>query len=106
MIKVSIFYPNKENGRFNLDYYLNTHIPMAMEKLGSSLKGISIEHGVSGMQPGTRPTYVVMCNYTFDSVEAFLDAFMPHAQVLQGDRPNYTDIEPIIQFSEIKISQK
>jgi uncharacterized protein (TIGR02118 family) len=81
-------------------------MPMAIEKLGTSLKGVSVEHGVSGVQPGTKPAYLVMCNYTFESPEAFLAAFMPHAQVLQGDIPNYTDIEPIIQFSEMKISQK
>jgi uncharacterized protein (TIGR02118 family) len=45
-----------------------------------------------------------MCHYTFDSAEAFLDAFLPHADLFQGDIPNYTDIEPIMQFSEIKIS--
>ena len=106
MIKVNIFYPNKEGGRFDLDYYLNRHMPMAIEKLGSSLKGVSVEYGVSGVLPGTKPAYVVMCNYTFDSAEAFLTAFMPHAQILQGDMPSYTDIEPIMQFSEIKISQK
>jgi uncharacterized protein (TIGR02118 family) len=106
MIKVNIFYPNQEGGRFDLEYYLTTHMPMAIEKLGSSLKGVSIEHGVSGTQPGTQPAYVVMCNYTFDSVEAFLAAFIPHAQALQGDIPNYTDIEPAIQFSEIKMRRE
>jgi hypothetical protein len=28
-------------------------------------------------------------------------AFMPNAEMLQGDVPNYTDIEPVIQFSEV-----
>ena len=105
MIKVNIFYPNREGGRFDLDYYLTTHMPMAIEKLGPSLKGVSIEHGVSGAQPGTQPAYIVMCNYIFDSVEAFLAAFMPQAEILQGDIPNYTDIEPVIQYSEIKLSR-
>jgi|SRR5436305_490297 len=106
MIKVSIFYPNKEGGWFDLDYYLNKHIPMTIEKLGSSLKGVSVEHGVSGVQSGTKPAYLVMCNCTFESSEAFLAAFMPHAEVLHADMPNYTDIEPMRQLSEIKMSQK
>jgi hypothetical protein len=29
---------------------------------------------------------------------------MPHAAVLQGDMPNYTDIAPIIQISEVLLS--
>ena len=106
MIKVNIFYPDKEGGRFDLDYYLNVHMPMAIEKLGSSLRGVSVEYGVSGVQPGTKIAYIAMCNYTFDSAEAFLDAFLPHAELLQGDMPNYTDIEPVMQFSEIKISRE
>jgi uncharacterized protein (TIGR02118 family) len=105
MIRVNIFYPNQEGGRFDLEYYLNIHMPMALEKLGPSLKGVSIEHGVSGVLPGTQPAYVVMCNYTFDTAEAFLAAFLPNAELLQADMPNYTDIEPVMQFSEIKMSQ-
>lgn len=106
MIKLNIFYPRKEGGRFDLDYYLTQHMPMAIEKLGPSLKGVSVEYGVSGVQPGTEPAYIAMCNYTFDSSEAFLAAFLPHAELLQGDMSNYTDIEPVMQFSEIKISRE
>src|SRR5215472_12266706 len=69
MIRVNIFYPYKEGGRFDLDYYLNTHMPMAIEKLGPSLMGVTIEHGVSGVLPGTQAAYIVTCNYTFASAE-------------------------------------
>jgi hypothetical protein len=37
MIKVSVLYPNKEGSKFDLGYYLNSHIPMVQEKLGASL---------------------------------------------------------------------
>jgi hypothetical protein len=30
-------------------------------------------------------------------------AFGPHAEELQGDIANYTDIEPTIQISEVQI---
>jgi len=39
----------------------------------------------------------------FTSAEDFMAAFMLHAEVLQGDMPNYTDIEPVIQISEVLI---
>jgi len=32
-------------------------------------------------------------------------AFLPHATRLQGDLPNYTDIKPVIQVSEVLISR-
>jgi uncharacterized protein (TIGR02118 family) len=38
-----------------------------------------------------------------DSAEAFQAAFAPHAQEIMGDIPNYTDIDPTIQISEVKI---
>jgi len=38
-----------------------------------------------------------------DSVEAFQTAFAPHAQTIMADIPNYTDIQPTIQISEVKI---
>ncbi len=34
-------------------------------------------------------------------MDAFVEAFMPHIEELQGDIKNYTDVQPIIQFSEI-----
>ena len=105
MIRLSILYPNSEGGRFDLDYYLNTHMPMSIEKQGSLLKGVSVEYGISGVQPGTRPTYIVLCHFTYDSVEAFFEAFMPHAELLQGDIQNYTNVEPVMQFSEVKLPQ-
>ena len=38
-----------------------------------------------------------------DSIAAFQTAFAPHAQTIMADIPNYTDIEPTIQISEVKI---
>jgi uncharacterized protein (TIGR02118 family) len=39
----------------------------------------------------------------FDSAQAFETAFAPHAQAIMADIPNYTDIQPVIQVSEVKI---
>jgi uncharacterized protein (TIGR02118 family) len=103
MIKVNILYPNQEGSRFDLEYYFNTHMPMSIEKLGTALRGVSVEHGLSGTEPGSPPAYIAMCHLRFDSIEAFLEAFLPHAELLQGDIAKYTDIEPIIQFSEERI---
>lgn len=103
MIKVTFLYPNREGGRFDMDYYLNKHMPMSIEKLSPSLKGVSVEQGMSGGEPGSKPAYLALCHLTFDSVEAFLEAFQPHAEVLLEDTKQYTDIEPVMQFSEVKL---
>jgi len=103
MIKVTILYPNKEDGRFDFDYYLKVHMPMSIERHGASMRGVTVERGLSGTVPSSPPTYIAICHLFFDSVEAFAQAFMPHAKELQGDIPNFTDIEPVIQFSEVVI---
>lgn len=105
MVKISILYPN--TGRFNMGYYLDTHMPRSIELLskGKGYRGVSVERGLGGASPGSAPAFVAMCHYLFDSAEDFMAAFLPHAAELQGDMPNYTDIEAIIQVGEVAINQ-
>ena len=107
MIRISILYPNNKGSRFDVSYYVETHMPMSIGLLSAhpGFKGVSVEHGLGGAVPGSAPAYIAMCHFLFDSIEDFLAAFMPNAEVLQGDMPNYTDIEPVIQFSEVLISR-
>lgn len=107
MIKISILYPNNKGSSFDLRYYVETHMPMSIELLSAhpGFKGVSVEHGLGGGIPGTDAAYVAMCHFLFDSAEDFMAAFTPHAAVLQGDMPNYTDVDPLIQVSEVLISR-
>jgi len=107
MTKISILYPNKKNARFDIPYYVDTHMPLSIGLLGThpGFRGVSVEHGLSGAAPGSDPAYLAMCHFLFDSAEDFLAAFGPHAGKLQGDMPNYTDIDPVIQVSEVLISR-
>ena len=104
MIKVSVLYPYKEGAKFDMDYYLKSHVPMVRKKLGAACKGAAVEQGIGGATPGSRPAYVAMGHLLFDSVEAFQAALAPHATEIMGDIPNYTTIEPVFQVSEVKLS--
>ncbi len=105
MTRISILYPN--SGKFDMDYYLSTHMPRSIALLskGKGYRGVSVERGIGGAAPGSAPEFVALCHYQFDSAEDFMAAFMPHAAELQGDMPNYTGIAPIIQVSEVAISR-
>lgn len=107
MTKISILYPNNKGARFDLSYYIDIHMPMSIELLSAhpGFRSVSVEHGLGGGIPGTDAAYVAMCHYQFDSIENFMAAFTPHAAALQGDMPNYTDIEPVIQVNEVLISR-
>ena len=102
MIKVSILYPRKPGNRFDVDYYLTVHMPMSERLLGSAVKEISIEIGIAGSAPNEPAPYAAIVGFICDSAETFMAAFAPVAGQLQADIPNYTDIEPVIQISEIR----
>jgi uncharacterized protein (TIGR02118 family) len=103
MVKISVFYPNKPGSRFDVEYYLNTHMPMSARLLGPAIKAITVEIGVSGPGPGQLPPFAAICGFTCETVKDFEGAFSPVADQLQGDIPNYTDIAPVIQISDIRI---
>ncbi|MCU1334519.1 MAG: EthD family reductase [Bryobacterales bacterium] len=103
MIRVNVLYPDNASATFDMDYYMGKHIPMVRQKLGAALKGLTIDRGLSGAQPGTQAPYRVILALEFDSVEAFEHAFGPVAGEIQGDIPRYTNIAPTIQISEVKM---
>jgi len=104
MIKVSIFYPYRENGRFDFDYYCGKHMPLAAKHFESALKGWSVDKGLSGGEPNSAASFVAACHFLFDSVEAFQAVFAPVAAELVADIPNYTDSEPQIVISEVIVN--
>ena len=103
MIKVSVLYPQGPSTRFDAEYYLGKHVPMVKGVLGPALKGVSVELGLAGGDPGSSPTYVAMGHLLFDSVEAFQAAFGPHAEKVMADIPNYTNVKPTLQLSEVRL---
>ena len=107
MVRISILYPRTDGSRFDVEYYTRRHMPRSIELLGrhSGYRGVVVEQGVAGAAPGSPPAYAAMCHFTFDSVESFMEAFLPHAAELQGDIPNYTDVQPVIQVNEVLVSQ-
>ena len=101
MTKVSVFYPNGEGKKFDMNYYTNTHLPMVSGLLGDALKGATVEQGLGSASPGSPAPFLGMGNMYFDSVEAFGNSFGPNAEKIMGDLPNFTNSEPVIQVSEV-----
>jgi len=103
MIKVSVMYPNTPGARFNHEYYRDTHMPLLKARMGDACKFYTVDKGLGGGAPDTPATYVGMCHIFCDSVEAFQAGFGPHAAEIMGDIPNYTDLQPIVQISEVVV---
>src|SRR3989442_15341637 len=78
-------------------------MPMVQQKLGAACKKIAVDYGIEGGAPGSKPGFAAAGHLYCDSVEAFRAAFGPHAKEIMADIPNYTDIPPTIQISEVKV---
>lgn len=105
MIKVSVMYPHKEGARFDHDYYRDKHMPLVKSLLGPACLFYTVDKGLAGGAPGQPPAYVGMCHLYADSVQSFQAAFAPNAKAILADIPNYTDLAPVMQVSEVVVGQ-
>lgn len=103
MIKVSVMYPYSAGCRFDHDYYRDRHMPMLRDKMGEHCLRYAIDRGVAGATPGADPAFVAMCHIYCTSLEAFNAGFGPSAKAIMADVPNYTDIRPQMQVSEVVV---
>jgi uncharacterized protein (TIGR02118 family) len=101
MIKVTVLYPNVAGKRFDYDYYQNVHIPLAIALLGPAVRSVTVERGLEPGTPWPSPAFFAIAGFECESVEAYTRALVPHMKRLQDDVANYTDVEAIIQVSEI-----
>lgn len=101
MIKVTAQYPNIDGGQFDIAYYAQAHMPMVRALLGSAIKHIEVECGLTAGAPGSTPAFVAAGHLYFESLEAFHAAFAPHAEAIRADIANYTDIKPQVQIGQI-----
>jgi uncharacterized protein (TIGR02118 family) len=103
MITVTVLYRNTDALKFNMNYYLQTHMPLVSKLVGPALKGVLVQHGVSGAAPGSKPEFLVITQLKFDSVEAFQKGFGSHAEAIMGDVKNFCGEPPIVQINDIRL---
>jgi uncharacterized protein (TIGR02118 family) len=101
MIKLSVMYPKGEGTTFNMDYYLNTHIPLVAKLLGDAIKGATVEEGLGGPVPNSPAAFAAMGNLYFDTLESFQGSFGPNAPEILADIPNFTNTQPTVQVSKV-----
>ena len=102
MLKVTVLYPNGEGRKFDMDYYLNKHMPLVASRCGAPLHKYEVDEGLAGGAPGSKPPFVAAVHMYFDSADTFGASFGPHADEIMKDIPNYTDAQPVIQLSTVK----
>ena len=102
MFKVAILYPNGEDKTFDMDYYEKKHMPMVAGFLGKILKFYEIDKGIAGRTPNDKVPFVAIGYFYISDVAEYNKAIGQNRDAVVSDFKNYTNIQPVVQISEIK----
>lgn len=102
MFKVTILYPNGDDKTFDMDYYEKKHMPMVAGYIGKNLQFYEIDKGVAGRTANDKVPFVAIGSFYILDVEAYNKAIAQNREAIIGDIKNYTNIQPVVQISEIK----
>jgi uncharacterized protein (TIGR02118 family) len=102
MFKVTILYPNGEDKTFDMDYYEKKHMPMVAGFLGNNLKFYEIDKGLTGRTPADKVPFVAVGYFYISDTAEYNKAIAQNRNAVVNDVKNYTNIQPVIQISEIK----
>ncbi len=97
MVKVTITYTLEPGNWFDLDYYLNKHLPLSKAVFSKALKGTTIDFITNNNHDITQVTGALY----FDNTADFYDNFLPAQDTLTEDALLYTDSTTHLQISEI-----
>ncbi len=103
MIKLSLMYPNQDGNTFDMDYYCTKHMLLVRQLVGLSLLNLAVDEGSACFPPGSPAPYLAVGHLYSDSVATFQQAFAPHIPQLLADIPNFTNAQPAIQLSNVKL---
>src|SRR6476620_3163152 len=102
MFKVAILYPNGDDKTFDMDYYEKKHMPMVAGFLGKNLKFYEIDKGIAGRTQTDKTPFVAIGYFYITDVAEFNKAITQNRDAVVNDFKNYTNIQPVVQISEIK----
>lgn len=101
MIRVAVLYPNEEGKKFDMDYYLDKHVSLVKNLLNNlGLERVEVDKGIAGLEPDSPPPFVAIGYLYYEDMDAFQKC-MTKADELMSDMPNFTDIQPQMQISEM-----
>lgn len=101
LYKVTVLYPNGDGKTFDLDYYTKKHMPMVAGFIGNNLKFYEIEKGIAGRTPTDNVPYLAIGIFYVRDMAAYNESIAKNREAIISDFKNYTNIQPVVQVSEI-----
>ena len=102
LFKVAVLYPNGEGKTFDMAYYESKHMPMVAGLLGKNLKFYEIDKGIAGRTPGEKVPYLAVGYFYVKDVAEYNKVIGQNRDAIVSDFKNYTNVQPVIQISEIR----
>ncbi|WYZ39772.1 hypothetical protein EsH8_IV_000113 [Colletotrichum jinshuiense] len=98
---VSVLYPNEPDSKYDVEYYISRHMPLAAAQWKSSgLKSWSVTK-YQASPDGKEPQYVFAGILNFDSIESIHKALAsPETQAVMQDVPNFSNKTPVFLIGE------
>lgn len=98
-ISLQVIYPSTPDGKFDFDYYTETHLSIVEEHMGAFIQEVLVTRGISG-GPDTPPPFVALATLTFANEDMFRKA-MDAAKPVLADISKFTDIQPQMLIGEV-----
>jgi|GEM_PF-217172 len=102
LFKVAIFYPNGKEKTFDMEYYEKNHMPMMAGLLGKNLKFYEINKGIAGRTPSDEIPFLAIGYFYCYDINDYNMSVAKNIDTIRNDIKKYTNIQPIIQISEIR----
>ena len=102
MVHISVMYPGGEGKAFDHAYYVDKHMALVRQRWGGmGLVRTEVDRGVAGGAPDAPAPYIAVGHVYFNSLQDFQRANTAHGKELFADVPNFTNIQPQVQISEV-----
>jgi len=96
-MSLNVIYPNHDGARFDIRYYRETHIPLAMKVMKAD--AVILIEGVP--MGASAPPYVMIAHFQFASPEALKAALEnPRMAEVRADVATFTDIKPTVMLGK------
>jgi uncharacterized protein (TIGR02118 family) len=100
MFCASVAYPTQQGGTFDFDYFAHKHAPLFAGLLGANCVRFEVHKSLTS--PGApAPSFLGVAYFWVKSSEEFGAALAQYGQEIYADIPNFTNIEPVRQWSAV-----
>ena len=96
---MQVIYPISDDTNFDMDYYLNTHMPIVGQHMGPHIQSTLVTKGL-GSPGGNAPGFYAVATIVFEDQNAF-NAAMKVAGPVMADVPNFTNVQPDVLIGEV-----